>query len=123
MADHHVDFSILTNNFGSRHFKAGDVIFSAGETGRELFIVKSGEVEIRRNGKVLETVGEQGVFGEMAVIDGSPRSAGAFGKTDGEVVPLTQKQFLFLIGETPHFALNLMRVMSQRLRETTAARG
>ena len=51
----------------------------------------------------------------MALIDRSPRSATVVA-TDTTVVPVGEKQFLFLVSRTPHFALNVMRVLAQRLR-------
>ncbi len=57
----------------------------------------------------------------MALIDSSPRSATAIAATDVTLVPVGEKQFLFLAGRTPHFALNVMRVLAQRLRTTSSA--
>jgi CRP/FNR family cyclic AMP-dependent transcriptional regulator len=121
MADDNVDFSLLTSNFQARAIKAGEVIFEVDEVGKELYLVKSGRVEIRVDGRTLEIIEAQGVFGEMAIIDGAKRSATAVAATDCELVPLNERQFLFLVGETPFFALNVMRVMSRRLRHTTSA--
>jgi CRP/FNR family cyclic AMP-dependent transcriptional regulator len=56
------------------------------------------------------------IFGEMALIDAAPRSATAIAATDVKLVPVGEKQFLFLVGCTPHFALNIMRVLARRLR-------
>ena len=53
---------------------------------------------------------------EMALIDSSPRSATVVAATNAAVVPVGEKQFLFLVSRTPHFALNVMRVLAQRLR-------
>ena len=52
----------------------------------------------------------------MALIDRSPRSATVVAATDAIIVPVGEKQFLFLVSRTPHFALNVMRVLAQRLR-------
>jgi CRP/FNR family transcriptional regulator, cyclic AMP receptor protein len=52
----------------------------------------------------------------MALIDTAPRSATAVAASDVKLVPVTEKQFLFLISNTPHFALNVMRIMARRLR-------
>jgi CRP/FNR family cyclic AMP-dependent transcriptional regulator len=54
-------------------------------------VVRSGEVEIELNGKVIETVASGGFFGEMALIDGSPKVATCRAKTNCEVVPSTRK--------------------------------
>ena len=52
----------------------------------------------------------------MALIDNAPRSATAIAADDTKLVPVSEKQFLFLISNTPYFALNVMRVMARRLR-------
>jgi CRP-like cAMP-binding protein len=75
-----------------------------------------GTVEIRLGNRVLETLSQYSIFGEMALIDAAPRSATAVAVTDAKLVPVSEKQFLFLISNTPYFALNVMRVMARRLR-------
>ena len=70
---------------------------------------------------MLHTVPELGNSGEMALIDHSPRSATAVARTDVTLVPVGEKQFLFLVSRTPHFALNVMRTLAQRLRTTNMA--
>ena len=52
----------------------------------------------------------------MALIDAAPRSATAIAATDVTLVPVGEKQFLFLVSQTPYFALNVMRVLARRLR-------
>ena len=60
----------------------------------------------------------ESIFGEMALIDSEPRSATAIAITDVELVPVSEKQFLFLVSQTPYFGLKVMRVLAQRLRAT-----
>ena len=84
----------------------------------ELFVVQSGTVEIRLGNRLLDTLPERSIFGEMALIDHGPRSATAIAATDATLVPVGEKQFLFLVSRTPYFALNVMRVLVQRLRTT-----
>jgi CRP/FNR family transcriptional regulator, cyclic AMP receptor protein len=69
---------------------------------------------------VVETVGEDGFFGEMALIDHSPRSATAIAKTDCTLVKIDERQFLFLVQETPFFAIIMMRTMAGRIRRRNA---
>ena len=122
MSDTRVDFSILAGAGAPvRSFKAGEVIFRQGEPAEELYVVQSGTVEIRLGNRVLDTLPELSIFGEMALIDRSPRSATAVAATDVSLVPVGEKQFLFLVSRTPHFALNVMRVLAQRLRTTSTA--
>ena len=112
-----IDFQLLANA-GSPpvRFASGDVIFKEGSQGDNMYVIRSGEIEIARDGKVIETLGPGGVFGEMALIDSSPRSATAAAKTACVVVPISEKTFLFLVHETPFFALAVMRTLANRLR-------
>jgi len=122
MTDTRVDFGILAGSGAPvRHFKAGDVIFNQGDPAEELYVIQSGTVEIRLGNRVLDILPELSIFGEMALIDRSPRSATAVATTDATLVPVGEKQFLFLVSRTPHFALNLMRVLAKRLRTTNKA--
>jgi CRP/FNR family transcriptional regulator, cyclic AMP receptor protein len=117
MADTPIDFGILAGAGAPvREYKAGDVIFREGDPATDLFIVKSGSVEIRLGNRLLGTLPELSIFGEMALIDPGPRSATAVAATDAAIVPVGEKQFLFLVSRTPHFALNVMRVLVRRLR-------
>ncbi len=117
-----VDFRLLAGaGVPARDFKAGDVIFREGDPAQELFIVQSGEVEIRLGNRLLETLPHYSIFGEMALIDNAPRSATAIAATDAKLVSVSEKQFLFLISNTPYFALNVMRVMARRLRVANTA--
>jgi CRP/FNR family transcriptional regulator, cyclic AMP receptor protein len=114
-----IDLNMLANaGFPLATFAAGEVIFSAGDPGDYMYVVRSGEIEIERDGKVVETLSGGGIFGEMALIDGSPRSAMARAKTDAEVAPINEKSFLFLVHETPYFAIAVMRALSDRLRRS-----
>jgi CRP/FNR family cyclic AMP-dependent transcriptional regulator len=83
-----------------------------------MYVIRSGEIEIERDGKVVETLLPGGIFGEMALIDGSPRAATARAKTSCEVAPITEKSFLFLVHETPFFAIAVMRTLADRLRRS-----
>jgi CRP/FNR family cyclic AMP-dependent transcriptional regulator len=111
MADTPVDFGILAGAGAPlREFKAGEVIFREGDAASEFFVIQSGKVDIRLGNRLLGTVSDHDIFGEMALIDAAPRSATAVAATDVTLVPVGEKQFLFLVGRTPHFALNVMRV-------------
>ena len=115
-------FSILTgNNIETRRVKAGGVIFREGEQANELFVIKSGDVRIQSGNRTMADLTADNIFGEMALIDSDPRSATAVAITDVELVPISEKQFLFLVSQTPFFALKVMRVLAQRLRVTNKA--
>ena len=119
MTDKPVDFSILASASAPvRSFKAGEVIFREGDAADELFVIKSGKVGIHVGNRLLDTLPELSIFGEMALIDGAPRSATAVAETDVTLVPVSEKQFLVMVGHTPYFALNVMRSLVHRLRKS-----
>jgi CRP/FNR family transcriptional regulator, cyclic AMP receptor protein len=114
-----INFQLLANSgFPPQNFASGEAIFEEGSEGDKMYVIRSGEVLIEKGGKVIETVLPGGIVGEMALIDGSPRSATARAKTDCEVAPITEKAFLFLVHETPFFAIAVMRTLADRLRRT-----
>ena len=121
---HDASFSVLTgNNIEARAFKAGSVIFREGDEAHELFVIKSGQVRIQIGNRTVNELAADSIFGEMALIDGEPRSATAIAMTDVELVPVSEKQFLFLVSQTPYFALKVMRMLAQRLRATNKTFG
>lgn len=97
-------------------FKAGDVIFKEGDPGQHMFVIKSGRIELRVGKTVLEDIKQEGILGEMALLDGEKRSATAVAATDCQLVPLDREKFLYLVQETPDFALEVLRIMAWRLR-------
>ena len=117
-------FSVLTgNDIKTRRVRAGGVIFREGEDADELFVIKSGYVRIQIGNRVVADLTADTIFGEMALIDDEPRSATALAITDVELAPVSEKQFLFLVSQTPYFALKVMRVLAQRLRVTNKTFG
>ena len=114
-----IDFQLLANaGFPPAKFQPGEVIFSEGDKGDKMYVIRSGDVEVERDGKIVETLSGGGIFGEMALIDGSPRAATARAKTACEVAPITERTFLFLVHETPFFAIAVMRSLAGRLRRS-----
>jgi CRP/FNR family transcriptional regulator, cyclic AMP receptor protein len=117
-----VDFTLMAKAGAEpRSFRHGDTIFRAGDTADCLYVIQKGDIEIRLGNRVLDTLSHGGIFGEMALIDGAPRSATAIAASDVTVVPVTEKQFLFMVSHTPYFALNVMRVLADRLRHMNQA--
>lgn len=122
MSDEGFNLGLLTKlGMREQSFKAGETIFREGDAAEQMFVIRSGRVEIRLNGRKLDELGENELFGEMALVDKGPRSATAVAQTDVDLVPVGEKQFLFLVGETPFFALKVMRVLARRLRARNRA--
>src|SRR6266536_6455782 len=106
-------------------FDVDDVIFEEGSTGRELFVVLDGKVDIAKmNGgskTVIVTLGKGEFFGEMAVIDGSSRSATAISAAPRtKVMRINHARFVYLVSQQPAFALMIMDALSKRLRASNA---
>src|SRR5260221_3266442 len=97
-------------------FTAGQIIFEERQARDVMYVVKKGEVDIVIRSHVVETVGEDSFFGELALIDHAPRSATAIAKTDCELIKIDERQFLYLVQETPFFALIVMRTLAARIR-------
>src|ERR1700675_1206570 len=89
-----------------RHFRRGEVIFHAGDPGEALFVILSGEVKIALPAEtgdeaILATLRAGDVFGELALLDGSPRSASATALVPTETVVLPRDRFRELIATEP----------------------
>jgi len=113
-------FELLSKDENRIQVPAGKTIFEAGQPGSEMYIVTAGQVELRSDGEVIETLEQGGVFGEMALVDDQPRAASAVALKDSELVPIDEKRFEFLLARMPFFALEVMRVMARRLRRSLA---
>lgn len=107
---------LFLNAQRTQEVPAGTTIFREGDAGQEMYGIVDGTVELRSGGKVLRTLGPDDVFGEMALIDKTPRSATAIAVTDCVLASIDQRRFLFLVQETPMFALQVMSAMASRLR-------
>ena len=103
------------------NFPKGAYLFREGETARYAYVLKSGAIEIVKMGVDGETVLTEleepnQIFGEMAIIDGAPRSAGARAKTDAVVSQVDKPNFLDYVTKNPQAAHNIMIRLSSELR-------
>lgn len=115
--DEPFDHACLTRrNVPVRRFDAGERIFLEDDAADCMYLVRSGTVDVITFGTVLESVGPGGMFGEMALIDGGPRSAAALAAEATEVALIDKETFHALLREEPAFALEVMRVLAQRIR-------
>lgn len=105
------------------YYAAGDTIFSAGDDGHYMYVIQDGEVEVLVDEKVLDSLGPGGVFGEMALIDKSPRTATVRARSDCRVVPIDEARFMNHVHRTPFFAIQVMRIMNERLRRRMVEAG
>src|SRR5258707_347988 len=119
--DTRIKISLFRHADNFRNYPAGHLIFRQGETGTEMFIIRKGQAEIRVGDRVVDALEQDEVFGEMALADKLPRSATAVAVTDCELVPIDTRRFLFLVGQTPNFALVMLQLMAARLRRMDSA--
>ena len=100
----------------TQSFARGQTIFNQGDAGEVMYIVMDGQVELFVDHESVESVGRDGLIGELALVDAAPRSASAIARTDCKLLPITRKKFTLLVQDRPDFALHIMRVMAGRLR-------
>jgi CRP-like cAMP-binding protein len=111
--------NLFRNESNPETYTAGEAIFHEGDAAQQMYVVTSGSVDIVYNGNVIEAIEPGGIFGELALVDDSTRSASAVAKTDCVLAPIDRRRFTFLVQETPFFALEVMGVMARRLRRQT----
>jgi CRP-like cAMP-binding protein len=108
--------NLFANETNTVTLAPGEVLFHKGDAGHQMYVVKSGEMQIVDGDHVFETIAPGGIFGEMALISKDPRSATAKATGHAVVIPVDEKRFLYMVQQTPMFALRVMDVMSSRLR-------
>jgi CRP/FNR family transcriptional regulator, cyclic AMP receptor protein len=100
----------------AKSYGPGDLIFERGDPADSMYVVAEGEVEIAQGAAQMDVLGPESIFGEMALITKEPRSATARARTDCRLVEISEKRFVYLVHESPHFALAVMGVLADRLR-------
>ncbi len=98
-------------------FPKGYTIFTEGQEGRALYIVVSGRVRVHLGNRDLAELDEGACFGEMSLFDSEPRSASITTLEPCDCLVLTQQQLYDAIDETPGIAVNIIRLLSRRIRE------
>ncbi len=98
-------------------FQAGKVIMSTGAVGTFMYVVLEGRVAISVGKNVLEHVGPGGMFGELALVDGSARAATATAVTDCELLSINRRQFLNLVKTRPLFGASLLKSIALRMQQ------
>lgn len=114
----------LVNGLGGQaiaRYDKGKVIMITGQAGALMYVVIEGRVAISIRGAVVERVGPGGVFGEMALVDQSPRAADAAAETDCALLGINRNVFLSLVKSEPTFGISLLSATAERLRNTAVA--
>lgn len=109
-----------------RHnFSSGEMIFRQGERSGAAYLIVDGDVEILRQGpeghdQVLDVLGRGSYFGEMGAIDDQPRSASARARGPVVCMSVEREEFTDMLLRNPQEALDLLKVLFDRLRRTSA---
>lgn len=121
MTDSTADESATRREF-LRSFRKSQIIFEEGSAGAEMYLIHSGKVQLSL-GRGKDEKAELAVlspgefFGEMALVDDSPRSATAAALEDNtQLIALDKSRFLYMVQQQPQFALSVMHTLCQRLR-------
>ena len=114
------DMAMFGLDSNPRVCQAGETIFREFDMGAEMYVVLEGNVELSIDGKVIEVLGPGEPFGEMSLIDQAPRVATAKAKSQCRLAVIPENRFLFMVAQQPSFALQIMKVMADRLRRMNA---
>lgn len=102
----------------------GDQIFKEGDEGRLAYVVEEGEVEVFKTiddqEQVLGTVGKDGIFGEMALIDNKPRMAAARASTSCTIICVTRQMFDEKVNQADPFIRGLLKILADNNRDMTS---
>ena len=105
-----------------KSFADSEYIFREGESAAYAYVIKSGTVEITKHSadgeQVLAELVAPTIFGEMALIDGNPRSAGARAKENTVVTEVTAESFKTYLSKNPEAAIRIMKTISENLRKS-----
>lgn len=117
-------FDRLVSCITTKHFSRSATIFSRGDAGSCLFAIADGEVKITvstvgGHDAVFNRLGKGDIFGEVALLDGRPRTADAVAVTDCDLFVIDRRDFMPLLREEPEIAIRLMELLCERLRRTT----
>jgi CRP/FNR family transcriptional regulator len=116
----------LAGQLKTRSLQAGEVLFSLGDPGDEMIVVRDGQIAIYmpdagrpEAGQALRIFKAGDVLGEMALIDRLPRSASARAESDSTIATLALDDFRNLLSSEPDVAMSVMSGLSSRIRYTT----
>jgi len=100
---------------------AGTLIVDQGQTGREAFIVVEGEVEVKRNGRRVASLGPGAIVGELSLLDHGPRTATATCETDCTLLVIDSRRFTGVLDAVPAISHKLLSTLATRIRDLDRA--
>jgi CRP/FNR family transcriptional regulator, cyclic AMP receptor protein len=112
------ELAAVTKATEQLEYREGQTLGEQGTRANEAFVVVSGAITVRRNGKKVATLGPGEVVGEMSLLDGEPRSADLIANEDSTVLYISRREFNGLLEDNAKLSAKVLRSLAQRLRET-----
>lgn len=109
-------FQLFSNEPKMIALKQGEVLFAEGDPGHLMYVLTVGSAEVYVNGHVVDVLGPGNIVGEMGLVSPEPRSATVRATTDAMFVAVDEKRFHYLVQNAPNFAIQVIRVLAERLR-------
>jgi CRP/FNR family transcriptional regulator, cyclic AMP receptor protein len=98
-------FGLFRNASKTTIYPAGTTIFEEGHEGHTMYAIKRGQVAVMVGGRTVDTLGDEEIFGEMALLEHAARTASVVTIEETELVEIDEPQFYILVRQNPHFAL------------------
>ena len=96
--------------------KAGDVVLKEGEESTDAYIILEGEIDVIKNNKVIATLQENALFGEIGLVDQRPRTATCVAKTRCTLGTVTREHFATLLKNRPKAVIPILKLVAERMR-------
>lgn len=113
-----IPIEIFSHNTARITIHAGQPLFREGDEGKQMYVLETGCADIIVQHRVVETLAHGSIVGEMGLLSPGPHSASVIARTDCEFVAVDEKRFQFLVQQTPYFAIQVMRLMAERIKAT-----
>lgn len=111
------DLQLVAKGSDEIKMAAGTVLVDQGQTGREAFLILSGSVVVKRNGRKITTLSAGNIVGELSLLDHGPRTATAICETDCELLVVDQRHFTGILASSPALSAKLLAGLAGRIRE------
>ena len=119
-----INFTNIGKDF-IKTYQKNEIIFQEGSVGYEMYVIVSGKIRITahsnsKKDRLIRVLEPGEFFGEMALVDSSPRSATAISDEENtELIEIDQEKFMYLVSQQPAFALVIMEALCRRIRSLT----
>ncbi len=110
------ELELIARTTTQLRFPAGEVLARAGDNGHEFMAIVAGAARVDIGERTVATIGVGDFFGEIALLDGGPRTATIVAATDLVAEVIGQREFSTLVEDSPHLAKSLLVGLARRLR-------